>query len=94
MEDNLHYDKNGNLTTITGKDGINCYAAAMLKGHLNLYKKCGMIPTRGFGITKMLARASDYTGQKYKKSEIDKAINDLDAFVITMKAALPSTQDE
>lgn len=93
MIDNIHYNKKGEAVSFTG-DGITLYAAALLKGHIKLWQKTGMIPTRGVGITKMLESASHYTGQKYKRSQVDQAIIDLDAFCITMKAALPTTQDK
>lgn len=93
MQDGIHYNNKGEAVSFVG-DGVTLYAAVLLKGHIKLWQKTGMMPTRGFGITKMLARATDYTGQKYKKSQVDQAVADLDAFIITMTAAMPMTQEK
>lgn len=93
-DSNIHYRKDGNPVCFSGKDGVDYYAGTLLWSHIKLYKATGMIPTRGFGITKMLDRASYFTGQKYKRKDIDKAIEDLRIWSVTMKAALPTTVDE
>lgn len=83
----IKYSKSS--TAFVGGDAINLYAASLLWSHLKLYRDSKILPTRGVTLTGMLQLATRYTGQPYKKKEIDKAINDLDAWVKTMKAALP-----
>jgi hypothetical protein len=56
---------------------------------LKLYAKTGMIPTRGVGITKMLAFASDITGKKYTRKQVLQAAEDVKVWADEMKAALP-----
>lgn len=76
-------------TTFAGPDATNLFRAKMLAGSLGLYAKCGMIPTRGVTITKMLAIASTYTGKKYKRGEAAKAQADVQVWADTMLAGLP-----
>ncbi len=75
-------------TTFTG-DGIALYQAMTLKSALSLYAKCGMIPTRGYTITKMLAAASQITGKKYKRGEATKAADDMQIWIEAAKASMP-----
>jgi hypothetical protein len=75
-------------TTFTG-DAINFYQAATLKGALKLYASCGMIPTRGFTITKMLKLAQTFTGKTYKRGDAAKAAADMQEWVDACKAAMP-----
>lgn len=75
-------------TTFTG-DGIELYRAATLRSALKLYAACGMIPTRGFTITKMLKLATQYTGKPYKRGDAAKAAADMKDWVDAAKAAMP-----
>ena len=94
MTEGIHYNAKGDPISFSGKDAVDYYAATLLWSHLKLYKKTGMLPTRGFGLRKMLDRASDYTGEKYKNNQIDKAIEDLDQWAKAMRLALPESQDK
>jgi len=88
-ESKIVYSQGGGITFV-GPDAVNFYRAAALASSLGLYAKCGMIPTRGVTITKMLAIASEYTGKKYKRGDAAKAEADVRIWVQTMKAALPT----
>lgn len=79
----------GGATTFVGHDAIALYRAAALASALGLYASCGMIPTRGVTISKMLAMASDITGKKYKRGDALKAKADVTTWVRELKAALP-----
>jgi hypothetical protein len=72
------------------------YRAAVLASSLRLYVKSGgrIIPTRGVGIMKMLALASQITGKPYKRTEASKAADDVSAWAKEMKAALPHVTRE
>jgi hypothetical protein len=75
-------------TTFTG-DAIHLYRAVTLKSAIKLHKACGMIPTRGMTITKMLGSAEQITGKKYKRGQHDVAITDLTAWIEAAKASMP-----
>ena len=76
-------------TMFVGQDATNLFRAMSLASSHGLYAKCGMIPTRGVTITRMLAMATEYTGKKYKRGEAAKAQADVKIWCETMKAALP-----
>lgn len=76
-------------TTYAGPDATNLFRAKILAGSLGLYAKCGMIPTRGVTITKLLAMATQYTGKKYKRGDAAKAQADVKLWADTMLAGLP-----
>ena len=54
--------------------------AAFLKAHLKMVK-VGLMPSKGMTKTKLLKKASDITGVKYKRGQYDKAIFDLQKIV-------------
>ena len=60
-----------------GRDEIQ---AAFIKSALKL-SKVGLMPSRGLTKTKLMARASAITGNKYKRTQIDLAISDLQIIV-------------
>ena len=76
-------------TMFVGPDAVALFRAAALASSLGLYAKCGMIPTRGVTITRMLAMATDITKKKYKRGEAAKAQADIKIWCDAMKAALP-----
>lgn len=76
-------------TMFVGPDATNLFRAMTLASSLGLYAKCGIIPTRGVTISKMLAMASQYTGKKYKRGDAAKAQSDVKIWCDAMKAALP-----
>ena len=54
--------------------------AAFLKAHLKMVK-VGLMPSKGMTKTKLLKKASDITGVKYKRGQYDEAIFDLQKIV-------------
>lgn len=76
-------------TTFVGADAINLFRAGVLRGVLNLYASCGIIPTRGVTITKMLTLATTYTGKKYSRNMVLQAVADITIWIEAMKAAIP-----
>lgn len=91
MESSITYHKSGGITFV-GADAVAFYRAALLVRSLRLYAKCGMIPTRGVTITKMLAMAADLTKKHYKRGDAEKAAADVEAWAREMKAALPQVE--
>lgn len=84
--------KTGGMT-FSGEDATNLFRAMTLASSLGLYAKCGMIPTRGVTITKMLGMATEYTGKKYKRGEALRAQEDVRLWCEAMKAALPIVKE-
>lgn len=76
-------------TSYVGRDATELYRVNMIKTSIKLYVKCGLIPTRGVTISKLLKMATVYTGRKYKRSEAMYAVEDLHNWVTTMVSALP-----
>jgi hypothetical protein len=54
--------------------------AAVIKAHLKMVK-VGLMPSKGMTKTKLLKKASDITGVKYKRGQYDEAIFDLQKIV-------------
>lgn len=92
MDSALHV-KDGKITAYVGYDATTLYRVRMLKSFIDLHKKTGMIPTRGVTITKMFKMAEEYTGQRYKRGEHDRAVADLSVWISAMLSALPVKED-
>ena len=76
--------------TYEGVDAVKLYGLKALRRGIQLHRDCGMIPTRGVTITKMLASASAITGKTYKgKTKHDAAIADLTATIDAAMASMP-----
>lgn len=88
-ESYLTYHPDGTASSFVGPDAVSMYRAALIATSLKLWVKTGIIPTRGFGITKMLAEATRITGKKYTRKTATQASADVTLFVQEMKAALP-----
>lgn len=78
-------------TTFAGPDAVNLVRAVHLKAALSLYAKTKMLMTRGSTPTVLLKIAAEYTGKKYKRGQHAQAADDLQVWIATMKAALPTT---
>jgi hypothetical protein len=74
-------------TMFAGKDAVELFRVATLKSALGLLK-AGITPTRGLTGKKALAMCEQYTGQKYKRGEYDRARQDLTVWIETMKSAI------
>lgn len=79
----------GGGATIAGPDATEWYRASLLAASLDLYAKCGVIPTRGITGPRMLKMATRYSGKVYKRGEYTKAAADVRVWADTMKSALP-----
>ena len=89
----VRINEKGEATTYAGPDAVNLHRAITLKTAIKLYDKSGIIPTRGMTITKMLALVKQYTSKKYKTTQKKQAIQDLEKWIETMKAAMPIIDD-
>lgn len=72
----ITYNQDGHAVSFTG-ESVDVFRMAALVSSLELYATCGLIPTRGVTITKMLQMASEYTGKKYKRGDALKAAAEL-----------------
>ena len=64
------------MTSFTTPDEIDYFKLTSLKAGLKLLK-VGIVPHRGWTLTKALKWASAYTGKSYRRNEVDTAIADL-----------------
>lgn len=94
QDSSIHVHAHG--ISFNGPDAVLFYRARAIKSALTLYVKTNgqVIPTRGMGITKMLAIAGEFTNTKYKRTQAQMAIDDLTIWIATMRSALPITCDE
>ena len=79
----------GDVTSYIGPDATQLFRARMVRHGLIGWQKFKMKPSRGVTVTRMLAAAGQYTGKKYKNTQVAEAIDDMDVWVKTMLAALP-----
>lgn len=66
-----------------GADAVNVYRILQLQSSMALYLATGMIPTRGFGSTRMRNAANEYSGSKARN--LKQALKD---FVLWSEVAL------
>lgn len=73
-------NKTGNPTSFSGDKAVDVFRSLMpfrcLHSALGLLKN-GIKPSRGWTITRALEMATEYTGNKYKRTEIEKAQEEL-----------------
>ena len=77
------------MITFNGHDAVSVYAIRVLASGLALYAKTGMVPNRAYTPTKMLRRASEYTGVRYKRGQYLEAAEALIALAKAKAASLP-----
>jgi len=85
----LSVNKDGKISAYVGQEATRIPAAIALGMSIRLWVKTKIIPTEGFGIGKMLKMAKSFTGVVYKRSEADKAAEDLLEWAQARKNELP-----
>ena len=92
MDAEITFHKSGGVT-YAGRDAVEAVAMLYLWSSLKLWAETGIIPTRGYGITKMLGRATGWTGKKYPRSKVGAlaAADDCKILADELKAAIPQT---
>lgn len=88
---NITIGQNGAMS-FNGPDAVNLYRANMIRQGIKLHMTTGMILTRGATITKLFGMASEYTGNKYKRGQHEKAIADMTAWIDAAMASIPVTR--
>ena len=89
--DHIQLTEKGELSALVGRDAVALMRVQTILMGIKMHVKSGgrMMITRGMGITKLLALASQYTGNKYKRTETEKALDELNVWFQTMKSSLP-----
>lgn len=92
-EPHIHYyGKEG--VSFSGKEAVEVCRVATLISAIKLSGKTGMVITRGFTLTKGLKMATTYTKVQYKRTEWQKAVDDLTAWMELMKSTIPTTVEK
>jgi len=91
MESYLGVNDKGKVTSHVGADAVRRFHAITVKHAIKMIGETGgkIIPTRGYNMKRGLADAGKITGKTYKRTEWQKAIDDLDVWIAEMTAALP-----
>ncbi len=89
-ESKITYDEQGQARSFVGPDAVRVFQAAALVSGLRLMSK-GIRPHRSWtSMKRALEQATIYTGQKYKRTEVERACADLKVWIENMKSALPT----
>lgn len=83
--------KDGSVT-FAGSDAISIFQAATLSSAIGMLQ-VKVIPGRGWTMPKALARASKFTGIKYKRSQAAQARADLKIWIELMKSTIPTEEE-
>lgn len=74
--DSIQLNEKGEPVGFSGEGAVDIFRIRVLMSSLKLLEK-GIRPTRGVTLTYALKLATEYTGQKYKRTEAAKAREDL-----------------
>lgn len=88
-ESEITYNAKGDAVSFSGPDAVELFRVACLASAMGLYKT-GLRYRGTMSATQALKEAGRYTGQTYKRGEYDRAKADLNVWVQTMKAAIPT----
>lgn len=90
------YNKDGSLSALVGRDAVSLMRVQTIITGIRMNINTGgkMQLTRGATITHLLKLAGEYTGKTYKRSQKQQAMDDLNVWFQTMKAALPQSTRE
>lgn len=69
-------------------DGVEVYQAVTLAAALDLNRRTGLVPVRGWSKRRALDTAARITGKKYKLVDMEQAATDLRAWAEDAKATL------
>lgn len=83
-------------TVYSGPDATELFRAQVLASSIKMWIKCGIIPTRGVTISKMLHLVARYSGKSYPRGKAGaaKAVADLEIWINTMRVALPIVTED
>lgn len=89
MEDDSHIQAGEGHTAFVGPDATKLFAAATLRSAIRFYIETKLQVNRNYKPAAMRQAAGRITGKSYKRSELQKAADDLTIWIEAMKAALP-----
>lgn len=84
----IEYSRENGPISFVGPDATRLFQCQVLQSAIRLLKS-NITPTRGLTMKKALNLATHFTKKEYKRGEADKAIVDLDKWIVAMRAALP-----
>jgi hypothetical protein len=92
-EPHITYNQDGSLSCLSGKEAVDLMRVqTIISGiRMNIATNGQMQLTRGATITLLLKLAGEYTGQVYKRSQKQKAMDDLTVWFNNMKSTIPSS---
>jgi len=91
MEDSyIHHGRGG--TMFAGPDAVALVRVTALWSGIGLLQH-GILPSRGWSMTKALKWAGVVTGKTYKRTQANEARGDLQIWIAEMRDALPHTED-
>lgn len=93
IEDSYITVKNDEVTSFIGPDATHLFQAKCIVMSFRAIKN-GFRLTRGATPTRMFKLASQYTGQKYKRGEYDRAMADMQVWISAMESALPVIEEK
>lgn len=70
-------NEKGQPISYSGENAVDAFRIRTLSSALKLLS-VGITPTRGLTMTRALGMATQYTGQKYKRTEVQRARDDLE----------------
>ena len=76
MQNTITVDKDNRPTSFSGESAVDIFRIRTLSSALGLLSH-GIKPTRNLTLTRALAMATEYTGKKYKRTQIGEARQDL-----------------
>jgi hypothetical protein len=96
IDSHVKVDASGRPTMYAGPDGVALFRVKVLLSSIKMYRKSGIIPTRGVGITLMMRLASEITGMKYQRGVIGwlAAEKDLEQWILAMQSAIPIEEEK
>lgn len=96
MEPSITYRKDGSLSTLNGKEAVDLMRVQTIIMGIKMHVSSGgrMQITRGMSIMKLLGLAFQYSGNKYKRTECEKAIADLQVWFNNMKSTIPEETEK
>lgn len=79
----IRYNNNGDATSFSGAKAVDVFRVAALSSALGMLSKG--LKMRGVTLTSALKIAGEYTGKKYKRTDAEKAREDLKAILADKK---------
>jgi hypothetical protein len=80
-------------TVFAGRPAVDLFRAIALRSGIAMYSRTGMKPNSAWTPTAMLRTAGQITGKTYKRGQYQQAFDDLEAWIVEAKRAIPVRHD-